>query len=41
MHEKDGPASLYDIDVPLELQLPTLGQDTVEVAAGARESVSP
>ena len=33
-------ASLYDIDVPAELQLPTPGQDTVEVAAGAKESVS-
>jgi predicted TIM-barrel fold metal-dependent hydrolase len=33
-------ASLYDIDVPAELRLPTPGQDTVEVAAGAKESVS-
>jgi hypothetical protein len=33
-------ASLYDIDVPAALQLPTPGQDTVEVAAGAKESVS-
>ena len=33
-------ASLYDIEVPAELQLPTPSQDTVEVAAGAKEAVS-
>ena len=33
-------ASLYDIDVPAGLQLATPGQDQVEVAAGAKETVS-
>jgi uncharacterized protein len=32
-------ASLYDIDVPAELRLATPTQDTVEVAAGAKEAV--
>ena len=32
-------ASLYDIDVPAELKLPTPSQDVVDVAAGAKEAV--
>ena len=32
-------AALYDINVPAELRLATPGQDTVDVAAGAKEAV--
>ena len=32
-------AALYDINVPAELRLAIPGQDTVDVAAGAKEAV--